>query len=83
VTGKQEYATSLFDHQESVLNAGVLFCIPALISQGLEKLFTILKPLPAGVLQMVTGTDPFVCPHCKKGRMQALGLWMNKHVEPG
>ncbi|MDD2637313.1 MAG: hypothetical protein PHW82_17635 [Bacteroidales bacterium] len=31
-----------------MLNAGVLFSIPALISQGLEKLFTILRPLPSG-----------------------------------
>jgi len=48
VTGKQEYAPSLFDHQQSMLNAGVLFSIPALISQGIEKLFTVFRPLPAG-----------------------------------
>ena len=48
VTGSQEYATSLFEHQESVLNAGVLFAIPSLISQGLNQFFKVLKPLPAG-----------------------------------
>jgi hypothetical protein len=43
-----------------------------------------LQGLPAiEVLQMVTGTDPFVCPHCKKGRMQAISLWMKKHIDPG
>ena len=36
VTGKQEYAPSLFEHQESVLNAGVLFALPVLISQGMN-----------------------------------------------
>lgn len=58
----------------------------ALCFELLEKVayYPQLQGLPAiEVLQMVTGTDPFVCPHCKKGRMQALGLWMNKHVEPG
>jgi len=48
VTGKQAYAPSLFEHQESVLNAGVLFAIPALISQGLEKFFKVFNPLPPG-----------------------------------
>ena len=48
VTGEQEYAPSLFEHHESVLNAGVLFSIPALISQGIEKTFSVFKPLPAG-----------------------------------
>ncbi len=48
VTGLQDYAPSLFENQESVLNAGVLFSIPALISQGLGKTFKIFKPLPAG-----------------------------------
>jgi len=31
-----------------VLNAGVLFSIPALISQGLDRFFNVFKPLPAG-----------------------------------
>ena len=48
VTGKQDYAHSLFEHQESVLNAGVLFAVPALISQGLNLFFKVFRPLPAG-----------------------------------
>jgi hypothetical protein len=48
VTGTQAYACDLFEHQESVLNAGVLFSIPALISQGLDKTFKVFKPLPPG-----------------------------------
>ena len=48
VTGTQEYAPSVFENQESVLNAGVLFSIPALISQGLERFFNVFKPLPTG-----------------------------------
>jgi len=48
VTGKQEYAPSLFEPQQSVLNAGVLFAIPALMSQGLDKFFKIFNPLPPG-----------------------------------
>ena len=48
VTGKQDYAPSLFEHQESVLNAGVLFALPALISQGLERFFKVFNPLPPG-----------------------------------
>lgn len=31
-----------------MLNAGALFAIPALISQGLERVFKVFKPLPAG-----------------------------------
>ena len=31
-----------------MLNAGVLFAIPALISQGLERFFKVFKPLPSG-----------------------------------
>jgi len=48
VTGIEEYAPSLFETQESVLNAGVLFSIPSLISQGLNRFFEVFKPLPAG-----------------------------------
>ena len=48
VTGKQEYAQSYFEHQESVLNAGVLFAIPSLIAQGLKKAFNVYSPLPQG-----------------------------------
>ena len=47
-TGQLAYASSQFEHQESVLNAGVLFAIPALISQGFERFFKILNPLPSG-----------------------------------
>jgi hypothetical protein len=48
VTGTQAYAPCVFNAQESVLNAGVLFSIPSLISQGLERFFKVLNPLPAG-----------------------------------
>jgi hypothetical protein len=48
LTGRQDYAPSLFEHQESVLNAGVLFAIPALISQGLERFFKVFNSLPSG-----------------------------------
>ena len=48
VTGKQDYAQSYFDNNESVLNAGVLLAIPALISQGLSKAFSTYSPLPSG-----------------------------------
>jgi hypothetical protein len=48
VTGAQAYAPSLFDHQESVLNAGVLFSVPALIAQGLTLFFKTFNPLPSG-----------------------------------
>jgi hypothetical protein len=44
----QAYAPSVFEHQESVLNAGVLLAIPALLSQGLNQFFNVFKPLPAG-----------------------------------
>lgn len=47
-TGTQDYAPSIFENQESVLNAGVLFAIPALISQGLGRFFKVLNPLPPG-----------------------------------
>jgi hypothetical protein len=48
VTGNQEYADSRFEPQESVMNAGVLFSLPALISQGLLKIFEVFRPLPNG-----------------------------------
>ncbi len=48
VTGTQQYAPSYFDHNESVLNAGVLLSIPALISQGLGKAFSVYSQLPPG-----------------------------------
>lgn len=48
VTGTQDYAKSEFEHHKSVLNAGVLLSIPALLSQGLRKAFTTYGPLPPG-----------------------------------
>ena len=48
ITGKQLYAKTLFESNESVDNAGVLFCIPALISQGLGKVFNTFRDLPNG-----------------------------------
>ena len=39
-TGAQSYAQTLFDPNESVENGGVLFSLSALISQGLDRLFT-------------------------------------------
>jgi len=47
-TGSQIYAQTLFDSNESVENGGVLFSIPALISQGLDKLFATFRTLPKG-----------------------------------
>jgi len=46
--GVQDFAPSIFEHNESVLNAGVLFSLPALMTQGLDKFFEILSPLSAG-----------------------------------
>ena len=48
VTGEQVYAPSLFDSNESVENAGVLFALPSLLTQGLDKLFTTFRNLPNG-----------------------------------
>ena len=48
VTGEQIYAESLFESNESVENAGVLFALPALISQGFDKLLATFKNLPCG-----------------------------------
>ena len=48
VTGAQVYAPSLFDTNESVENGGVLFALPSLLSQGLDKLFTSFRNLPDG-----------------------------------
>lgn len=46
--GLQECAPSLFEHNESVLHAGVLLSLPALMSQGLNKAFKVYSPLPSG-----------------------------------
>lgn len=46
--GVQDSAQSIFEHNESVLNAGVLFSLPALMAQGLNKFFNLLSPLSAG-----------------------------------
>lgn len=48
ITGMQECASSYFEHNESVLHAGVLLSLPALISQGLSKAFHVYSPLPPG-----------------------------------
>jgi hypothetical protein len=48
MTGAQVYAPSRFDSNESVENGGVLFALPALLCQGLDKLFTVFKHLPKG-----------------------------------
>jgi hypothetical protein len=48
VTGVQEFAPNYFEHNESVLNAGVLMSIPGLISQGLSKAFKVYSQLPPG-----------------------------------
>jgi hypothetical protein len=47
-TGVQAYASSRFEAHESVLYGGVLFALPSLISQGLDKLLNIFRPLPNG-----------------------------------
>ena len=46
--GEQAYANSHFENHESVLHAGVLFAIPPLIAQGLERFFKVYNPLPKG-----------------------------------
>jgi len=48
VTGRQAYAKSSFAHHQSVLNAGVLFALPPLISQGLDKDFKTYHALLRG-----------------------------------
>ena len=47
-TGTQVCASSRFEAQESVSHGGVLFALPALISQGLDKIFTTFRQLPNG-----------------------------------
>jgi hypothetical protein len=47
-TGMQVYADSRFEAHESVLHGGVLFALPALISQGLDKIFAGFRQLPNG-----------------------------------
>ncbi|MEI6143520.1 MAG: hypothetical protein WCP85_29860 [Mariniphaga sp.] len=48
VIGLQEYALSLFDDLDNVLNARVLFSIPVLISQGYNLFFKTFKSLKLG-----------------------------------
>lgn len=46
--------------------------------------FPKLQGLPTlEILRLVTGIDPFFCPHCKKGRMLAQSIWGNKYIESG
>ena len=47
-SGQQLYAPSIFEANASVLKAGVLLSLPALISQGLNKFFSTYSPLPPG-----------------------------------
>jgi hypothetical protein len=47
-TGLQVYAESRFTAQESIKFGGVLFAIPSLIGQGMNKLFDTFKELPNG-----------------------------------
>jgi hypothetical protein len=47
-TGTQAYTSSRFESHESVLYGGVLFALPSLISQGLDKLLNLFRPLPNG-----------------------------------
>ena len=47
-TGAKQEAQSVFETNESVLNGGVLFALPALISQGLGQAFKTFNPLPNG-----------------------------------
>jgi hypothetical protein len=47
-SGAQVYAASRFEAHESVLHGGVLFALPSLIKEGLDKLLTIFRPLPHG-----------------------------------
>ena len=46
--GQLQEAAPQFLHANNVCNAGVLFLIPALLSQGLLKVFAILEPLRKG-----------------------------------
>lgn len=44
----QDYAQSIFEDNESVLNAGVFLALPALLSQGLDKAFDTYSPYHSG-----------------------------------
>jgi len=47
-TGLLSEASTQFESHNNVMNAGVLFSLPALISQGLLKSKEIYSPLKAG-----------------------------------
>ena len=47
-TGQIQQRTTVFEHHNSVMNAGVLLALPALISQGLLHAQQIYKPLSKG-----------------------------------
>jgi len=47
-TGLIEQTSTIFEHHNSVMNAGVLIALPALISQGLLKAQQIYEPLRKG-----------------------------------
>ncbi len=46
--GNLQYAETLFDTHQGVMNAGVLLALPALKSQGLEKAFDVYDNLAKG-----------------------------------
>lgn len=46
--GLLDYAQTSFANHASVMNAGVLLALPALLSQGLDKAFKVFNPLPNG-----------------------------------
>jgi hypothetical protein len=78
-TGRQEYADSIFEPNKSVLNAGVLFSIPAMISQGLEKMFTVYDPLPSGYY----GLHHIVMTYCMMALCRIKNIEQLKKQSPG
>jgi hypothetical protein len=52
-TGLLSEASTVFEPHNNVMNAGVLFSLPALLSQGLLKATSIYEPLPKGFYSFV------------------------------
>jgi len=49
-----------------------------------ETFLPLLEGLPAiDVWRNITGKDPLICPHCKKGRMIPVNSWPGKITKPG
>ncbi len=49
-----------------------------------EAFLPILEGLPAiEVWRNITGKDPLICPHCKKGFMRPVASWPEKLIKPG